>query len=769
MTAVKTPNARHEPSPPPAVALQAVAVEPGGLECAAQLAALLYAGAFCGWALLRGSDWVALLTEPQAARYRVAAQWMLAIAALLGVGLVAVWRGPSGGALRELLRARAGWTAALATFLLPWLCHSTVFLAKETLSHLVLLAFGAGLLHVAAQLPEAAFREIRARLGWLVTTLGALAFAYYFAKHSILAHHRFETHAFDLGNYEQAFWTTLHGRFLATTYLDGGTFLSHHFSPLLAAPAALYALLPRTETILAFQAATVGLAALPLYGLALRIWRNATAAAALALVYLMLPATQMPIFYDYHDVTMLPLCILGLLWACAARRWKTAILCAVATALVKEEGALLAGGLAAYLAASRVAPWQALGGTLVAGIYYVLVKTVVMPWLSGGAIVHLHYYAGLIPPDGHGASALGLSLLLAPYHALQHVFTEPKLLHLLRLTAPLLLLPLLARRNLWALAAPLAIVFLATWWPVTDFTFQYNYYLLPILFGVLVITPLKAPLRPERVAVVLLLLASLHNLHYGFVLQRDQNRIRFGGKMRFDFDAEDEARLADRRELLAKVPLAASVIASETLAPHLAARRRIYRADQHELADFAVLWSSDRARIDREMEGRLEKEYGVHTATRDILVLVRKDILAAGGLLAAEGVEVVDAEQGYGQLRYGLSFDGNPLSIGGVGFARGMGAHAASRIRLRLPIGTTRFEGACGIDDEVGVRGSVRCEILGGDGGVLFSSGLLRGGMPAQRFALDTTGQETLELVADATGDGIDFDHVDWVDLRATR
>jgi hypothetical protein len=330
-------------------------------------------------------------------------------------------------------------------------------------------------------------------------------------------------------------------------------------------------------------------------------------------------------------------------------------------------------------------------------------------------------------------------------------------------------LPLLAWRNLWALAAPLAIVFLATWGPVTDFTFQYNYYLLPILLGVLVITPLGARLRPERVAVVLLLLASLHNLHYGFVLQRDQNRIRFGGKMRFDFDAEDEARLADRRELLAKVPLAASVIASETLAPHLAARRRIYRADQHELADFAVLWSGDRARIDREMKGRLEKEYGVHTATRDILLFVRKDILAAGGLLAAEGIEVVDAEQGHGQLRYGLSFDGNPLSIGGVGFARGLGAHAASRIRLRLPPGTARLDGACGVDDEVGVRGSVRCEILGGDGAVLFSSSLLRGGMPAQRFALDTRGQETLELVADATGDGIDFDHVDWVDLRATH
>jgi uncharacterized membrane protein len=738
-------------------------------ECAAQLAALLYAGGFAGWALLRGADAIAIFTEPQVARYRVAAQWIFGIAALLGASLVAVWRRAPGRTLRQLLRARAGWTAAIAILLLPWLCHSSVFLASEILSHLVLLAFGASSLHVAAQLPGTADRGSRARLGWLVTTTGALAFTWYFAKHSILAHYRFETHAFDLGNYEQAFWTTLHGRFLATTYLDGGTFLSHHFSPLLAAPAALYALVPRTETILAFQAASVGLAALPLYGLALRRWQSATAAMALALAYLMLPATQMPVFYDYHDVTMLPLCVFGLLWAAAARRWKTALLCGVATALVKEEGALLAGGLAVYLAASRVAPWQALGGTVCAAIYYVLVKTVVMPWLSGGAIVHLHYYGGLIPPDGHGASALGMSLVLAPYNVLQRVFTEPKLLHLLRLTAPLLLLPLLARRNMWALAVPLAIVFLATWWPVTDFSFQYNYYLLPILLGVLVITPLGARLSPKRVAVVVLLLASLQNLHYGFILQRDQNRIRFGGKMRFDFDAGDEARLTDLRDLLAKVPRAASVIASETLAPHLAARRRIYRADQGERADFAVLWSGDRAKIDRQMGGRLEKDYGVHTASRDVLVFVRKDILAAGGLLAAEGVEVVDAEQGHGQLRYDHSVDGNPLSIGSLGFPRGLGTHAASRIRLRLPPGTTRLEGACGVDDEVGARGSIRCEIVAGDGAVLFSSGLLRGGMPAQRFAVDARGQETLELVTDPTGDGIDFDHVDWVDLRASR
>ncbi|MFN2446747.1 MAG: PQQ-dependent sugar dehydrogenase, partial [Vicinamibacterales bacterium] len=72
------------------------------------------------------------------------------------------------------------------------------------------------------------------------------------------------------------------------------------------------------------------------------------------------------------------------------------------------------------------------------------------------------------------------------------------------------------------------------------------------------------------------------------------------------------------------------------------------------------------------------------------------------------------------------SADGGPLSLGGVTYAKGLGAHAPSDIRLALGATCSSVQAAVGVDDEVGNDGSVVFEVWA-DGTKLYDSGLMTG------------------------------------------
>ncbi|HEU5471595.1 MAG TPA: NPCBM/NEW2 domain-containing protein [Actinophytocola sp.] len=111
--------------------------------------------------------------------------------------------------------------------------------------------------------------------------------------------------------------------------------------------------------------------------------------------------------------------------------------------------------------------------------------------------------------------------------------------------------------------------------------------------------------------------------------------------------------------------------------------------------------------------------------------------------------------------------DGRPLSIGGVGYAKGIGAHAASTIDVFLAGRCSTFTADVGVDAETGTNGTVTFSVLG-DGTTLTSTGIRRGGQAAQRISVDITGRTTLRLTVGNGGDNINFDHADWANPQIT-
>ena len=119
------------------------------------------------------------------------------------------------------------------------------------------------------------------------------------------------------------------------------------------------------------------------------------------------------------------------------------------------------------------------------------------------------------------------------------------------------------------------------------------------------------------------------------------------------------------------------------------------------------------------------------------------------------------AEQEHLAVMSDTSAAGNPLRVGGKRYHRGLGTHANARILYHLGAGYDKFTGEVGIDDETQGKGSAVFKILA-DGQTLFTSPIMRGGMPAQPFSVSVRDRLTLELIVTDAGDTPDNDHADW-------
>ncbi|WP_405560176.1 beta-galactosidase [Streptomyces canus] len=110
--------------------------------------------------------------------------------------------------------------------------------------------------------------------------------------------------------------------------------------------------------------------------------------------------------------------------------------------------------------------------------------------------------------------------------------------------------------------------------------------------------------------------------------------------------------------------------------------------------------------------------------------------------------------------------DGRPLSIGGTTYAKGLGVHANSQVRVYLGGGCTRFTATAGVDDEVGDGGSVSFQVIA-DGRSLTTTPVVRGSDGGTDIDVDVTDARWLDLLVDGAGD-VSSDHSDWADAKLT-
>lgn len=420
-----------------------------------------------------------------------------------------------------------------------------------------------------------------ARLVYLVAGLYALTFALF----SILQHDAFRTNAFDLGNMDQAVWNTLQGRWFAFTNWEGGASrLAAHVEPGLILIAQFYRIYSSPKTLLALQAGTLALGALPVFWLARQRLGSDFAGAVFAFAYLLSPSLQAAALADFHPVTLSASLLLFAFYFLQKRWYPVFLFFAILAMSTKEEipfSVALMGLYAAVVQKDRA--WglaTALLGLAWGGIAFGLVIPAFNPVGSSPYFSRYEYLAG--PASGTGG------LLSLPAQVFATVMEEQRRAYLEGLVRPLLYLPMLSPFTL-ALALPdLGINLLS------NFPFQYSsrvHYDAPIvpflaisaIFGAQLVSRLlgrisRSLFKPVALMLAAAVLLSILSSYYRQVFLPLIDHIPA---------VTEHQRLGEA--FVAMVPSQAGVSAGTTINPHVSQRQSLYLFPELKDAEYVLL------------------------------------------------------------------------------------------------------------------------------------------------------------------------------------
>jgi alpha-galactosidase len=121
--------------------------------------------------------------------------------------------------------------------------------------------------------------------------------------------------------------------------------------------------------------------------------------------------------------------------------------------------------------------------------------------------------------------------------------------------------------------------------------------------------------------------------------------------------------------------------------------------------------------------------------------------------------------QDWGSPQMNKSILGTPLTVNGIKYSRGVGVHSISRMLLDLEGKAIDVSGLAGADDNNEFGGKLQFKIIG-DKKVLWKSGVIKKGNPIQKFKVNLIGIKEVLFLVEECGDGIMYDHADWINVR---
>ncbi|MDQ7030518.1 MAG: DUF2079 domain-containing protein [Ardenticatenia bacterium] len=463
----------------------------------------------------------------------------------------------------------------------------------------------------------------------------ALAGALFFAALAVQRHNAFLTTAFDLGNYDQAVWNTARGRPFQLTNIPGVTTrLAHHVEPILLLLAPIYWVWSDPRALLIVQSAVAMLGAVPVYRVALRHLKHEWAALAFPLAWVLFPALEKALLFDFHAVALAPFFLAAAFDALDEQRDLRFALFAALAAATKEEIGLLVALMGLYALGVQRRPRLGLI-TMVAGAgWSVTAIEVIIPRYSPeGEHVFLSYYEGL----GNGFIGLVITAITKPWLIVQRALEGGAIPYLAALMAPVAFLSLLAPHILLIASPSLAVNLLSSYEPMR--TLEGYHYPSPIVpFVVLSAAVGLAGLgrwtavtarrwgwsdQVRRHAVVAgALIVIIASLLY--------HRSRGATPLAADFEwprVTEHHRIGER--IIALIPPEAAVSAQWRLNPHVSRRERVYQYPDVRDAEYVLLdvtinsWPQHPNDLYRDVQAMLAGEWGV-VAAQDGWILLQR-------------------------------------------------------------------------------------------------------------------------------------------------
>jgi alpha-galactosidase len=122
-------------------------------------------------------------------------------------------------------------------------------------------------------------------------------------------------------------------------------------------------------------------------------------------------------------------------------------------------------------------------------------------------------------------------------------------------------------------------------------------------------------------------------------------------------------------------------------------------------------------------------------------------------------------KQDWGSPQINKSILGTSFKVAGTSYRRGIGTHSISRFLVNLDGKAISFSGLAGADDKNDFSGNMEFRIIA-DKEIIWQSGIIHKGMPAKPFRVNLKNVHKLALLVIEGGDGIMYDHADWLEAR---
>lgn len=200
-----------------------------------------------------------------------------------------------------------------------------------------------------------AYRIFFVDLSAVIVALMVLLYTVSFSYFAILKHYSFRTYAWDLGIFNQAFWSTvkLGKPFYYTPELlinPSGMFWGIHFSPILTFILPVYAIHPAPETLLILQSFILALGAVPLYKLSRHILKSRISSIVFVFAYLLYPPLHGVNWFDFHVQAFLPLFFLSSMYFLEKQNWKIYFIFVVLALLCEEHTTFIVAFIGLFIA-----------------------------------------------------------------------------------------------------------------------------------------------------------------------------------------------------------------------------------------------------------------------------------------------------------------------------------------------------------------------------------------------------------------------------------
>jgi uncharacterized membrane protein len=421
----------------------------------------------------------------------------------------------------------------------------------------------------------------------LLLVVMVLGFGAYMAVFGLINHYRLQTTSYDLAIFDNMVWRLARGHWFSSTPAFGrigGNHIQRHatFAAYLFVP--FYILRQNADTLIVLQAFVTGATMIPLYLLARRHLGSPWQAVAICACFGLYAPMHGPLFYDFHFLTLSPFFVVWTIYLFESG--STAGLIAVGTiAMLTRED--ISPGLAmmalGYLLGGKRPRAAVLGGAI-AGVYFVLVKFVVMPHSGphGETATFVDMYSDLAPSGEFTLGGVLRTLLTSPLFALNTMLKAEKLAYVLQVAVPVLFLPFRHRRTWLPFISAAMLTVVASNEHASEIFFQYTAHWTPYVFAGAVIalgawrkSGLEGRARAAGALAGVCLASVLASYHAGALFQHHTFRGGFR-PVQFEWTRADAAQLADFRALSKQIPKNASVVATESEVPQLSARSDAY-------------------------------------------------------------------------------------------------------------------------------------------------------------------------------------------------